>query len=185
MDIKEMIPMAKKADEKKKTPAPQLIVLSSEAEQKKAAGEVPVLDIVKVLKDHEKTYTLVFQPQGYRVKLAKPPMADVEALLHRRDPTLKKYQSQASRMEELVGKKEAGKVLTDEELEFMEKFTVATLPFSLDATLLCMREPEDMTMEQLKEWIATLAGNQVKLLFMRAAELISPVSLEEVESLKN
>jgi len=169
---------------KKKMAEPSLIVLTEEKEQDKATSEYPLLDIMKLLEEHEKTITMVFQPQKYRIMLKTPPGADIVAVRQKYISDLEKVQGQEEACKALLERRAKGEELSAQEQETLTYFQTQTLPYTLELLCLCIVEPS-MTVPQLQAWILSLASNQIESLFQKATELVKSPSHQEETELKN
>lgn len=169
-----VINMAKKATKH------ELISVSSEDESN--YSDTPILDIHTILEEHKETKTLVFEPQGYKVRVQRPSMVSIQRVYASHGALLGRNRELRDRVAALHGIAQSEWSM-DDKADLM-LWNEVSLPYQLDILRLTIVEPT-LTQEQLIEWMATLEQSQLNKLYEIVAEMTSPPKAEEIETLKN
>ena len=157
-----------------------LITVSPDEEEK--YRKTPLLDVKKILEEGRETKTLVFEPQGYKVKIKRPALIALQEVKSNHKELLDSCEDLRLQLTGLSDKPQ--KEWTEEErslaIEWMEK----TIPYQMDVLNLVIIDPV-MTLSELEEWMALLAKNQLAALYKATGELTSPPKDKEISEIKN
>lgn len=163
---------------------PRLIVLGEEDSETGRADGYPLLDLHRILIDHETKIELAFEPQGYKIVMMVPKNATIQEIKDRFRDLLAETQAHNDEAAELLRRRKEGPALTDEEQSWLEEFNSKTLPYSLELLRACIVDPA-MNDKEFILWIGTLEKEQQEQLFVKSGRLIwNSSAQEEVTRLK-